>query len=291
MLQLFQVLSFAVFYQQILQSLAMNPTAPQELRDMAEAKLADPDGPTLLSVPQEIRDIIYKYVYAPGTIRLKHRLKARPSECYCLPPRLGAVCRQLRSETQNHSSKGHNDWYHREEVRQNLARQLCPDISSLQTAYRVIVDTPCHAVYGQAVICVKFNLSWYYSCDRYTIRISGRKKHKMRPQHLVVHKSSVLRPDTPDTYFRGKSRRSIALLAAEALMRLPVSSCHHMWYAAAPWEQVELAILSLCGSTTEMLQVLNDIGSQLRQPYLLALPPWLLNHDFRYFRHPTIARA
>lgn len=127
---------------------------------------------SFLLLPQEIRDIIYDFVYTETTIHSKRVYpKFHFTGIYhCPPPRLSAVCKQLRAETEDEVFK--------QNFRDNAApklyhRYLQPHRVSWSSRYsreshywNIMIETPSSPEYFRVLLQAKvdvrlvFNREW-----------------------------------------------------------------------------------------------------------------------------------
>ena len=119
----------------------------------------------LLALPRELRDIVYGHVYTPTDVmvRMKSHKRSTIRAYRAMPPRLGAVCWQLRLETRHYQSKGHHDWHHRLALERELheyvqklpkgflffGQALCTDSSSSLMHIRVCLAETGASVYAE----------------------------------------------------------------------------------------------------------------------------------------------
>ncbi|PPJ58054.1 hypothetical protein CBER1_03867 [Cercospora berteroae] len=127
---------------------------------------------SLLLLPQEIRDIIYDFVYTETTIHSKRIYpKFHFTGIYhCPPPRLSAVCKQLRAEAEDKVFKQK----HRDHVAPKLYhRYLQPHRISYSSRHsreshywNIMIETPSSPEYFRVLLQAKVDVRLVHNRER-----------------------------------------------------------------------------------------------------------------------------
>ncbi|KAF2209562.1 hypothetical protein CERZMDRAFT_100351 [Cercospora zeae-maydis SCOH1-5] len=223
-----------------------------------------------LTLPQEVRDSIYEFVYTDTAIQTKQTESGYTftSTYKCLPPRLSAVCKQLRAEAEDRVFKQKFGELALPALRK---RYFLPAWSysrprfGLNSSYwRIMVETPRSPTYSQVLIRAQVDveelfsaLSWQQLRTRmrhFRMTGVGRTKECARP---IIFSTAM----SPEEQAAIMSRVELCELLAEVSAQL-----HDSYYS----EQRECSrhVMDLRNAVESLLE--DVCGKRLRAIELLG---------------------
>lgn len=194
------------------------------MASVLEGALPEKESQTasLLTIPLELRQQIYELVFPLATIEIQDKAYLM------LPPKLAAVCKQMRNETRRLERGQHSDYYHRRELRDELSSafwNLQHGYPRVMEDWRVIVETPSHAKYNMVMLQGIFKYTLHQPCCMW-LHVSGLRYREDEPRNVVTYiggmTSPMLRRHMHPKYSKSQEDTGIsrARLLAEILVRL-----------------------------------------------------------------------